>query len=99
MAAAGVGMAAAIAIPNFTRARETSQKNACINNLRLIDSAKQQWALEHNKTSTDIPTMEDLKPYFAGRKGSAPTCPAHGTYTIGSAGEKPTCSVAGHELP
>ena len=41
-----IGLLAAIAIPNFVRARTTAQMNACINNLRQIDSAKQQWALE-----------------------------------------------------
>ena len=45
-----IGLLAAIAIPNFVKARTTSQMNACINNLRLIDSSKQQWALEQRKT-------------------------------------------------
>jgi hypothetical protein len=92
---AGVGVAAAIAIPNFIRARTTSQQNACINNLRLLDSAKQQWALENHKSSSDTPTMEDLKPYL----GSLPSCPDGGTYTLGSVAEKPACSVPGHVLP
>jgi type II secretory pathway pseudopilin PulG len=50
-----IGLLAAIAIPNFVKARTTSQQNACINNLRLIDAAKQQWALEQRKQSTDTP--------------------------------------------
>ncbi|MGZ5545111.1 MAG: type II secretion system protein, partial [Limisphaerales bacterium] len=58
-----IGLLAAIAIPNFVRARQTSQTNACINNLRLIDGAKQQWALEQKKTSTDIPVDTDLVVY------------------------------------
>ena len=41
-----IGLLAAIAIPNFIKARTTSQMNACINNLRQIDGAEQQWALE-----------------------------------------------------
>ena len=48
-----IGLLAAIAIPNFVKARSTSQMNACINNLRQIDGAKQQWALEKGKTATD----------------------------------------------
>jgi hypothetical protein len=44
-----IGLLAAIAIPNFVKARTTSQQNACINNLRLIDSSKQQWALEQRQ--------------------------------------------------
>src|SRR6185312_17212668 len=45
----------AIAIPNFVKARETSIQNACINNLRQIDAAKNQWALENNKKDSDTP--------------------------------------------
>ena len=44
-----IGLLAAIAIPNFVKARATSQANACINNLRQIDAAAQQWALEKGK--------------------------------------------------
>ena len=49
-----IGLLAAIGIPNFVKARETAQTNACINNLRVIDEAKQQWALETGQTATDI---------------------------------------------
>jgi hypothetical protein len=91
------GMLAAIAIPNFVKARATSQQNACINNLRQIDAAKQQWALENNKKITDTPTWDDIKPYL---RGPVPLyCPAGGTYTINAVGEKPTCSIPSHKLP
>jgi len=89
------GMLAAIAIPNFVKARATSQQNACINNLRQIDAAKQQWALEKTKSASDIPGKEDLLPYL--RKW--PVCPAGGSYIIGAVGEQPTCSISGHKLP
>ena len=59
-----IGLLAVIAIPNFVKARTTAQKNACINNLRQIDSAKQQWALENGKKSTDTPASTDLNPYI-----------------------------------
>jgi len=85
----------AIAIPNFVKARETAQRNACINNLRQIDAAKQQWALEKGKQATDVPTWDDLKPYL----GRIPHCPAGGTYTINAVDEPPQCSVPGHVLP
>jgi competence protein ComGC len=96
-----VPMMLAIAIPNFVKARETSQMNACINNLRQIDAAKQEWALENNKTSTDTPTQADLtrfknNQYF--KNGQFPICPAGGTYTIGPVGEAPTCSIPKHQL-
>jgi hypothetical protein len=89
------GMLAAIAIPNFVKARATSQQNACINNLRQLDAAKQQWALENGKKSDDVPTMADLKPYLR-RKLS---CPAGGTYHLNSVAEAPTCSIPNHVLP
>src|SRR5947208_12151720 len=66
-----IGLLAAIAIPNFIKARETARKNTCINNLRLIDGAIQQWALENGKNSTDPVTghLSSLTPYL-GRGGT-----------------------------
>jgi hypothetical protein len=86
-----------IAIPNFVRARQTAQTNACINNLRQIDAAKQEWALENKKRSTDTPTQSDLTRFL--KNGQWPTCPAGGTYTIGAVGQTPTCSIPEHKLP
>jgi hypothetical protein len=88
-------MLSAIAIPNFVKARTTAQQNQCINNLRQLEAAKNEWALEKHKQPADVPTQEDLLPYV--RK--FPVCPAGGTYTIGAVSELPTCSVAGHKLP
>ena len=85
----------AIAVPNFIKARNVSQQNACINNLRQLDAAKNEWALEKGKKSTDTPTMDDLKPYL----GKIPHCPAGGTYTINAVGQPPECSIPGHKLP
>jgi len=92
---AAAGMMAAVAIPNFVKARETSQRNACINNLRQLDAAKNEWALEKGKKTGDVPTMDDLKPYLV----RVPHCPAGGTYSINAVGQPPTCSIPGHELP
>jgi len=76
-----IGLLAAIAIPNFVKARNTSQANACINNMRQVDSAIQQWALENNKTDTDAVAMSDADDYI---KGGEPTCPAGGvSYVLG----------------
>ena len=94
------GLLAAIAIPNFVRARTVSQQNACISNLRIIDGAKQQWALEYKKQRTDTPTAQDITPYMGrGPAGQFPVCPQGGTYIIGSIGEQPRCSIPGHVLP
>ena len=59
-----IGLLAAIAIPNFLRARSTSQQNACINNLRQIDGAIQQWALETGAKPTDAVTGGNIQPYM-----------------------------------
>jgi chromosome segregation ATPase len=73
------------------------EQNACINNLRQIDAAKTQWALEKNKADKDVPTAQDLLPYL--KDGVFPVCPSGGTYTINAVGEFPACSIPGHVLP
>jgi len=91
---------AATAMASLAETQKTQRANACINNLRIIDSAKQQWALEFKKQATDTPTMDDLRPYIGrGPNGEVPACPDGGAYTIGAVGEKPACSSAGHVLP
>lgn len=100
-----IGLLAAIAIPNFVRAREQSQKNACINNLRQIDGAKQQWALENNQKTSVTPGSANLKSYLGRGAGGGtfPTCPTGGTgYSINSISTAPTCTAnngIGHVLP
>jgi len=96
-----IGLLAAIAIPNFVKARTTSQANACINNLRQIDGAKQQWALEQKQSATTAPATTVLQPYLGrGSTGSAfPTCPAAGTYTVNDLNTAPTCSLSTLPLP
>jgi hypothetical protein len=69
---------------------------ACINNLRQIDGAKQQWALENRKTAEAQPTAQDLAPYL---KSGIPQCPSGGAYTVGAVGHVPTCNQTGHSLP
>jgi prepilin-type N-terminal cleavage/methylation domain-containing protein len=89
-----IGLLAAI------EAREASQKNACIANMKQIDGAKNTWALENKKQSTDLPTATDL--YGATLYiRDTPQCPANGTYTIGTVTARPTCSngtTLGHTL-
>jgi prepilin-type N-terminal cleavage/methylation domain-containing protein len=72
-----IGLLAAIAIPNFVKARQTSQTNACINNLRQIDSAKQQWAMENGAVGGSTPTSDQLLVYVgkSGLAGSDVCCP------------------------
>ncbi len=101
-----IGLLAAIAIPNFVKARATSQANACINNLRQIDAAANQFALEQHKTTgAAISYPTDLTPYIKlNAAGSIPSCPAGGSYTESAVGTAPACSLAntvtpGHFLP
>jgi len=88
----------AIAIPNFVKARTTAQKNVCINNLRQIDGAKQQWALENKKESLDTPMPIDLDSYLPSPFNKM-NCPAGGRYTINIVSEDPECSIPEHKLP
>ena len=92
-----IGLLAAIAIPNFIKAREYSQKNACIANLKQIDGAKNSWALENKKAATHTPVDTDL---FGAALyiRSKPACPADGTYTLADVANKPTCSIGGHTI-
>ena len=96
-----IGLLAAIAIPNFVRARTTSQTNACINNLRQIDGGIQQWALENNKSGSAAVTSGDVRPYLGrGTSGEWPVCPAGGNYAVSNVGAKPTCDASStHALP
>jgi chromosome segregation ATPase len=96
------------AAENQARATEQAQaqtqaeaeRNACINNLRQIDGAKNEWALENNKTDGAVPAEQDLFPYLHLLEGQTfPVCPSGGTYTIGAIGVNPTCSIPGHVLP
>jgi hypothetical protein len=85
------------AMQQMQNARRNSLQIACINNLRQLDAAKAQWALEKGKTSADTPTVDDLKPYLS--RGKMVVCPAGGDYSIGRLDTAPTCSVKGHVLP
>ena len=95
-----IGLLAAIAIPNFVHARTTSQTNACINNLRQIDGAKQQWALESKAQPTATPGTTDIQPYMGrGSSGSLPSCPLDSanafssSYTINDVQTPPVCQI------
>jgi hypothetical protein len=63
--------------------------------LLQIDGMKQQWALEHNKSSNDAPVESDLfgTNAYIWQKAS---CPAAGIYRLCRVGENPTCSIPGH---
>jgi len=95
-----------VAIPQFIRARSTSSVNACVNNLRQIDAAANQFALEHHLvTGAPIHFPDDLTPYIKlNSQGKIPSCPNGGIYHLDRVGENPTCSLSNlitpaHYLP
>jgi len=95
-----IALLAAVAIPNFVHARESSQRAACIGNLKQIEGAKANWAIERKKSGTDSPTDNQLfgATRYIRRK---PSCPASGDYTIDLVGNQASCSLAnaeGHTL-
>src|SRR5258708_7953295 len=93
-----IGLLAAIAIPNFVKARTTAQTNACINNLRQIDGAKEQWALETKKSAGAAAVDQEISDYIKGK--AKPICPAGGTYTYQPVDTNPECGLkaSGHTL-
>lgn len=97
-----IGLLAAIAIPNFVRARITSQQNACINNLRQLDGAIQEWALEQKKDPAAVVAASDITPYIR----NPVTCPTGGTtiansYTLVDVATAPVCKFVPltHRMP
>ena len=94
-ASAQQALAARYGLPQGTV--EQQSLNACINQLRQLDGAKQQWALENKKTANDTPNERDIAVYLKG--GAFPKCPAGGVYAINTVALVPTCSIRGHALP
>jgi prepilin-type N-terminal cleavage/methylation domain-containing protein len=102
-----IGLLAALCIPNLLHARERSQTNTCIDNLRMIDGAQQQWALEHGKTGTSVAVASDLQPYLGRGTGQLPICPSDTqmtfstSYTLNNCETPPTCNIipSTHLLP
>ena len=87
-----IGLLAAIAIPSFVKARNTSQQNACINNLRQIDGGKEQWAMAAKKNDGDTVVTDSVNEYIKGN--ATPNCPGGGTYTYDNVGSDPGCTIA-----
>jgi len=88
----------AIAIPNFMKARDTSRAKACVANLRQIDTAKVQWAMDNKKVGGDTPEGTDLYPTYIKPE---PTCPSGAiAYSVNAVDTDPTCGngIATHTL-
>ena len=99
-----IGLLAAIAIPSFMKSRTQAQQNACINNLRQIDSGKEQAALVNRWTNgtpvVAAAAVSNVNAYIKGLTGTTntPTCPAGGTYVYNAVGSNPICNVGGHAI-
>ena len=96
-----IGLLAAIAIPSFMKARTTSQANACINNLRMLESGKEQWALESRKNTGYVIVTADQSAILSYIKNpaSATNCPGGGTISFNAIGTNASCSLSGSVVP
>jgi len=101
-----IALLATIAIPGLFKARARAQQNTCLDNLRLLDGAKQQWALENKANSTSTPTSAQIVPYLGRGSGTLPFCPVDPqqtfatSYSLNDCSTAPTClAVATHVLP
>jgi hypothetical protein len=93
LAIAPVGMLSAIAVPSFVKARATARKNACLNNLRMLDAAKEQWAMDGEKQTGTAVATNNVTPFL--KAGQIPLCPQGGAYTLGPVGTPPRCAIHG----
>lgn len=102
-----IGLLAAIAIPNILHARTTAQTKICIDNLRMLDTAKQQWALESGAVATTVPQASNIQPYLGRGNGELPVCPLDSqqsfltSYSLNNCETSPTCLIdpTNHVLP
>lgn len=92
---ASAGLMVYVTVPFFIRARVHSQPVSCVNNLRQIDGAKEQWALETKRSPGESAVESEIDKYI---KGGALRCPKNGTYTYGKVGERPRCTIANHTM-
>ena len=91
-----IGILLAIAIPNFVSAREASRCKACVGNLKQLDSASQQFAMDNKKSSTYAMTSADFTGLAPTYLHAMPTCPEGGTYSQGATlANYPQCSYSG----
>lgn len=102
MVVAIIGLLCTMAIPAFMKSRNLSQMNACINNLRQLDGAKEECALEFT-WSNGTPVIDgdsNVNAYIKFLCGTTntPDCPGGGIYTYNPIGTNPTCNIAGHAL-
>ncbi|MDD5428097.1 MAG: prepilin-type N-terminal cleavage/methylation domain-containing protein [Candidatus Omnitrophica bacterium] len=98
-----IAIALSIAIPNFFRMSSVSKKTVCINNMKKITAAVEQWAIDNNvSASTAIDAQQESYIYDNYLRGGKPACPSGGEYVINPAGSNPqvqcTYEDEGHKI-
>jgi hypothetical protein len=77
--------------PGAVKPSAQSKVNACLANMRQLQTAKVEWAKDHGKKPMDVPTDAEL--FGSGLYLRAkPYCPEDGTYELGPVSMKPTCT-------
>lgn len=90
-----IGVAVLVVLPNFRSGPHTGPRNACINNLRQLDGAAEQWRLENNRATNYCPSFEQLRSYLL----HPVKCAQGGSYSFDTNTGVPKCSFPGHVLP
>ena len=98
-----IGLILAIVLPNYFKMGKTSKKAVCINNLKKIDGAIDQWVLDYKISAVVTPTPEQEDQIFGYITGGDPKCPSGGVYIFYEVGSDPQvgCSLAereGHKI-
>ena len=88
-----IGLLAAVAIPNLVKNRKQAQVRACQANLKTMEFAITQWALDKRKADDASVTLEDLAAYL---NDGVPKCPSGGEYSVTIVAEAPECTIEGH---
>ena len=96
-----VGLLASMAVPSFIKARTISQSKSCINNLRIMDSAKEQAAMEYGwgpTTAIANGSADETNILAYIKRHVVPVCPGSGTYSWNNIGTDPSCTRGGTEV-
>lgn len=93
-----IGVLMSIAVPSFIQARQSARRSSCLANMKQIETAKEQWAMDNKKANGDTVAFTDLVGATLYMKNT-PSCPEAGTYSVNAIGTVPTCTVSGHVLP
>ena len=86
-----IGLLAGISTPSVLKARDTSQLNAIINNLRILESTKEQWAIENKQGDGAVMVDTDLTPFL--RNNRMPSPVVGETYNLNPIGSNCTATI------